>query len=58
MSISLNELLGKKKLYYSSDSNDVRLMEFDFTSKDSLQKYLVELKSAPDSVINKTAGSG
>ena len=53
MSISLNELLGKKKLYYSSDSNDVRLMEFDFTSKDSLQKYLVELKSAPDSVINK-----
>ena len=53
MSISLNELLGKKKLYYSSDSNDVRLMEFDFTSKDSLQRYLVQLKSAPDSVINK-----
>jgi len=53
MSISLNELLGEKKLYYSKDSNDVRLMEFDFTSKDSLQKYLVQLKSAPDSVINK-----
>ena len=53
MSISLNELLGEKKLYYSKDSNDVRLIEFDFTSKDSLQRYLVQLKSAPDSVINK-----
>ena len=53
MSISLNELLGEKKLYYSKDSNDVRLIEFDFTSKDSLQRYLGQLKSAPDSVINK-----
>ena len=53
MSITLNELLGEKKLYFSNDSNDVRLMEFDFTSKDSLQKYLAGLKSAPDFVINK-----
>jgi rRNA maturation endonuclease Nob1 len=53
MSITLNELLGKEKIYYSKDSSDVRMMEFDYTSKDSLQKDLNKLKSAPDSIIDK-----
>ncbi len=53
MSITLNELLGNEKVYHSRDSNDVRMMEFDFTSKDSLQKDLKRLKSAPDSIIDK-----
>lgn len=51
--ITLNELLGNKKVYYNKDSNDVRMMEFDFTSKDSLQKELKQLEYAPDSVIDK-----
>jgi len=52
-SITLNELLGHEKIYHSRDSNDVRMMEFDFTSKDSLQKDLKRLKYAPDSIIDK-----
>jgi len=53
LNISLNELLGEKKIYHSRDSNVVRMIEFDFTSKDSLQKNLARLKSAPDSVIDR-----
>ena len=53
MSVSLNELVGGEKVYYSKDTSDLRLMEFDFTSKDSLQKELNRLKTAPDSVIDK-----
>ena len=53
INISLNELLGEKKIYHSRDSNEVRMMEFDFTSKDSLQKNLAQLKSAPDSIIDR-----
>jgi len=53
MTISLNELLGEKKIYYSKDSNEVRMVEFDFTSKDSLQRNLARLKYAPDSIIDR-----
>jgi len=58
MSISVNELLGYQKINHSNDSTDGRMMElgmmeFDYTSKDSLQKYLTRLKSAPDSIIDQ-----
>ena len=53
INISINELLGEKKIYHSKDSNEVRMMEFDFTSKDSLQKNLARLKYAPDSIIDR-----
>jgi len=53
LNISLNELLGEKKIYHSRDSNVVRMIEFDFTSKDSLQKNLARLKYAPDSIIDR-----
>jgi len=58
MSISLNELLENKRIYHRKNSDDVRMMElrmleFDYTSKDSLQKDLKQLKSAPDSIIDK-----
>lgn len=51
--ITLNELQGNKKIYHSKDSNDIRLIEFDYTSKDSLKKELKKLKESPDSVIIK-----
>jgi hypothetical protein len=58
MSISLNELLENKRIYHRKNSEDVRIMElrmmeFDYTSKDSLRKNLERLKSAPDSVIDQ-----
>lgn len=58
MSISLNELLENKRIYHRKNSDDVRMMElrmieFDYTSKDSLRKDLARLKSAPDSIIDK-----
>ena len=53
MSISLSELQGNKKIHHGKDSNDLSVMNFDFTSKDSLKKDLNRLKNAPDSVINK-----
>jgi len=58
MSISLNELLENKRIYHSKNSGDVRMMElrmmeFDYTSKDSLREDLKRLKSAPDSIIDK-----
>jgi len=53
MKITLNELQGNKKVYYSKDSNDVRLIQFSFTSKDSLRKELRALKIAPVSQIDK-----
>lgn len=52
-SISIYELLGKKKAYYSKDSNDVQKLEFEYISKDSLKKELRALRTAPDSVIDK-----
>lgn len=51
-SITLNELLGNKKIYYSSDSSDVRLVELEFNSVDNLQQQLKRLKTAPDRVID------
>lgn len=52
MSITMNELLGKDKVYHSDDNNDVGLIEFDFYSKDSLMTQLRSLRSAPDSALN------
>lgn len=51
-SITINELLGNKKIYYSSDSSDVRLVELEFNSVDNLQQQLKRLKTAPDRVID------
>lgn len=51
-SITLNELLGNKKIYYSSDSSDVRLVGLEFTSIDNLQQQLKRLRTAPDRVID------
>lgn len=53
MSITLNELQGKKKAHHGKDSIDLGGLEFDFTSKDSLKKNLKQLKYAPDSLLNK-----
>ena len=52
LNISLNELLGNKKSYYSKDSNDVRMIDFEFESKDSLKEEIKKLKSANNSVLN------
>ncbi|RPH32241.1 MAG: DUF3667 domain-containing protein [Bacteroidales bacterium] len=51
--ITLNELQGNKKIYHSNDSNDIRLIEFEYTSKDSLKNELKKLKESPDSVLMK-----
>lgn len=51
--VTLNELLGNKKKYYSKDTNDISLIEFNYTSKDSLKKELNKLKNAPDSILIK-----
>lgn len=56
-SISLNELLGDKKIYYSNDSNDVRLMDLEYTSVENLQQQLKQLKTAPDRVIDSLLAS-
>lgn len=53
MKITLNELLGHKKIYYSKDTNDLRQISFRFNSKDSLYNELQRLKTAPDSEIDK-----
>jgi len=53
MSITLNELQGNKKIHHSKDTNDLRMMSFNFASKDSLRNDLRRLKNAPDSVIDK-----
>lgn len=53
MSLSINELLGNKKKYYSNDSADVCMIEFDFRSKDSLLQVLANLQTAHDTVLNK-----
>ena len=53
MSLSINELLGNKKKYYSNDSTDVSTIEFDFRSKDSLLQVLANLQTAHDTVLNK-----
>jgi hypothetical protein len=57
-SITLNELLGDKKIYYSNDSNDVRLMDFEYTSVENLQQQLKRLKTAPDKVIDSLLVNG
>jgi len=51
--ITLNELQGNKRVYHSKDSSDIRLLEFEYTSKDSLKKELKKLKESPDSVLIK-----
>lgn len=56
-SITLNELLGNKKIYYSSDSSEVRLVGLEFTSIDNLQQQLKRLKTAPDRVIDSLLAS-
>jgi YHS domain-containing protein len=43
--ISINELQGNKKVYHSKDSNDVRLINFNAESKDSLKAQLRRLKN-------------
>lgn len=53
MNISLSELLGNQKTYYSKDTNDVSSIEFDFKSKDSLLLAIKNLQNAHDSVLNK-----
>lgn len=53
MNISLNELLGNQKKYYSKDTNDVSSIDFDFKSKDSLLLTIKNLQNAHDSVLNK-----
>ena len=53
MNITLNELLGNKKKYYSRDTNDLRQISFKFNSKDSLYNELRRLKTAPNSEIDK-----
>jgi len=52
-SISIYELLGNKRINHSKDSNDVKKIELEYISKDSLKKELKGLRSAPDSTINK-----
>jgi len=53
MSISINELTGKKKSYSVKDSGEIKQIEFEYRSKDSLLKQLQNYKTAPDSVLNK-----
>lgn len=53
MSISINELQGNQKKYYSKDSNDVSLIKLDFLSKDSLLQTIKNLQNASDSTLNK-----
>lgn len=52
-SITLNELLGGKKKYFSNDSTDLSTLELKYTSKDGLIKQISEWNTAPDSVLNK-----
>lgn len=51
--ITLNELQGNKKIRHSKDTNDIRLIEFKYTSKDSLKKKLKKLAVSPDSILKK-----
>ncbi|MGE0077222.1 MAG: DUF3667 domain-containing protein [Bacteroidales bacterium] len=54
MDISINELLGNKKKYYGTDrKTDVGIIEFEFTSKDSLLQTINKLQNASDSTLNK-----
>lgn len=53
MSISINELLGKKKSYSVKDSGEIKQIEFEYKSKDSLLNQLISYKTAPDSVLDK-----
>ncbi len=53
MSLSIGELLGNQKTYYSKDSNDISSVDFNFRSKDSLLQVLTSLQTAHDTVINK-----
>ncbi|BDX36895.1 hypothetical protein CYCD_02500 [Tenuifilaceae bacterium CYCD] len=53
MNLSISELLGNKKTYYSKDSTDISSVDFDFRSKDSLLQVLTNLQTAHDTVLNK-----
>ncbi len=53
MNLSISELLGNKKIYYSKDSTDISSVDFDFRSKDSLLQVLTNLQTAHDTVLNK-----
>lgn len=51
--ITLNELLGGKKIYYSKDSTDIRTLELEYSNKVALIDQINALKTAPDSILNK-----
>ena len=51
--ITINELQGNKRVYSSKDTNDVRLISFDFESKDSLKAELKRLKNGSNTEIDK-----
>jgi hypothetical protein len=53
VNISINELQGNKRVYYSKDTNDVRSVSFNFESKDSLKNVLKRLKDAPNTELDK-----
>lgn len=53
MQITLNELQGHKKTYFSKDSIDLGQIRFDFDSKDSLRNKLRKLRTAPVKEIDK-----
>jgi hypothetical protein len=52
-SITINELQGKNRKYYSNNPNDVGQVEFEYTSKDSLKKTLSHLQRATDKELNQ-----
>ena len=52
MNLTINELQGGKRIHSNKESDDVKMIGFDFTSKDSLRTKLRELKHASDAEIN------
>jgi rRNA maturation endonuclease Nob1 len=52
-SISISELQGNKKVYHSKDTNDVRMISFNFESKDSLTAKIQRLKNGSTAELDK-----
>jgi len=52
-SISINELQGNKKVYYIKDIDDVRMISFNFESKDSLKTKIQRLKNGSTAELDK-----
>ena len=52
-SISINELQGNSKVYYSKDTTDVRMINFSFESKDSLKAKIQRLKNGTTAELNQ-----